>query len=190
MGIAPKPSGFATSKVGKEKILQRTKGLLDDSSVLLALPFEGVTKEQVDILRDMIPDETTASVVKNSLMGISTKGTEFEGVTGFLKDENMFVFVPEGKSKATFEGIKKWQKEVKRTESEHALKCAILEGVVYTDGNVETACNLPTKEELLTKIAIGLKYPSLKIARAVKAVPTKVGRAFGALKKKLEEEEQ
>lgn len=188
MGIAPKPSGYASTRAGKQAILDRTKKLVDSSSLILTLPFEGVSKEHVDILRKELPAEVTASVVKNNLLKMTTVGTSFEPLNEFAQYETMYVFIPEGKSKATYKSIEKWQKDVNRKEDIHALKCAVMEGAVYTGSQIEGVCSLPTKEELITKIAIGIKSPSLKLGRAVAAVPNKLGRAFGALKKKLEDE--
>lgn len=68
MGIAPKPSGFATTKAGKTAILERTKKLVSESSFIITVPYEGVNKEDTDILKKMLPEPVTASVVKNSLM--------------------------------------------------------------------------------------------------------------------------
>ena len=185
---APKPSGFSNTKAGKTAILERTKVLLDRSQLIISLPVDGVTKEHVDILRKELPKATKASVVKNSLMCKAVEGTSFAPISEGLRDENMFLFIPEGESKATYEGLKRWMKEVKRTEPEFQAKVAVLEGQRYTKSAIDTVVNLPTKKELLTKIAVGIKSVPTKIARGIKVVPNKLGRAFGALKNKLEDE--
>ena len=189
MGTAPKPSGKANTKEGKVAILERTKKLIDSSNLILTLPFEGVTKEQVDLLRKEIPKGTTkVSVVKNALMKKSLEGTKFEALGKAIKGETMFFFIPEGESKPTFEALQRWSKEAKRTEPQHKPTAAAMENTLYGAAQVEAVVNLPTKKELITKIAQGIKAVPLKVARGVKAVPNKLGRAFGALKTKLEEE--
>ncbi len=45
------PSGFANTKAGKTAILERTRALLDQSSLVIAVPAQGITKEQVDMLK-------------------------------------------------------------------------------------------------------------------------------------------
>jgi hypothetical protein len=40
-------------------------------------------------------------------------GTTFEPIISNLKNENIFLFIPEGQAKPTYEAFKKWQKEVK-----------------------------------------------------------------------------
>ena len=66
--IAPRPSGYATTKAGKTAILERTKKLVDESAFIITVPFEGVSKEKTDLLKKMLPNDVKASVVKNKLM--------------------------------------------------------------------------------------------------------------------------
>ena len=185
----PKPSGFSNTKAGKAKILERTKALLESSSIVLTVPFEGVDVEQVDMLRKQLKKSgAKASVVKNSLIALAAKGTKFEPIGEGLKEENMFVFIPEGEAKGAYEELKKWQKEIKRTEPQFLTRTAIMEGVRYDGKGIDAVTSLPTKKELITKIAQGIKAVPTKVARGVKAVPNKLGRAFGALKDKIEKE--
>jgi large subunit ribosomal protein L10 len=107
----PKPSGFSNTKAGKTAILERTKALLDASSIVLAVPFEGVDVEKVDALRKQLKKSgAKASVIKNSLIRKAAEGTKFEAIGEKLKQENIFIFIPEGESKPAYEELKKWQK--------------------------------------------------------------------------------
>ena len=63
-----------------------------------------------------------------------------------------------------------------------------MDGIAHKDKAIEAVVSLPTKKELITKIAQGIKAVPTKVARGVKAVPNKLGRAFGALKDKIEKE--
>lgn len=185
--VAPKPSGYSSTKEGKAAVIARTKALIHASSMIITVPFEGVTKENTDILRKALPSGINASIVKNALMRKSIEGTEFEALIDNLKHENMFFFIPEGQAKAGFEAFRKWQKEIKRIEPEYDAKVLVTEGQVYTGARLEYVVSLPSKLELITKVAVGIKATPLRLARAIKAVPNKVGRAFGAYKTKLEE---
>lgn len=168
--------------------MERTKELIDKSALIIAIPAKGITKEQVDFFRKELPAGVTASVVKNSLMRIAVKETPFEKLSEHVAEQNMFMFIPEGEAKPAYAAYKKFQKEFKKTDPVHDPRNAIMEGQMYFDKNVEAVSNLPTKLELITKIAIGIKTVPTKVGRGVNAVPNKLGRAFALLRDKLEEE--
>jgi large subunit ribosomal protein L10 len=186
----PKPSGFSNTRAGKVAILERTKKLVDQSSLVLTIPVQGVTKENTDILRKTLPKTTIASVVKNSIFRKAVEGTDFAPLAEIVRDETMYLFVPEGEAKKTYEAYKKWQKEIKRTDNIYDVKAGAIEGMLVQGANIEVVVNLPTKLELITKIAQGIKAVPTKVARGIKAVPTKVGRAFAAVRDQIEEKEK
>lgn len=188
--VNPKPSGFSNTKAGKVVILERTKNLIDTSAMIITVPIEGVSKENVDILRKSLPKKTKASVIKNAIFRIAIKGTNFEPLTPTLGDETMYLFIQEGDAKETFESFKKWQKEVKRNEDKFNAKAGAIEGILAVGADLDTVVNLPTKLELITKIAQGIKAVPTKVAKGIKAVPNKLGRAFAAVRDQLEEKEK
>jgi large subunit ribosomal protein L10 len=186
---APKPSGKANTKEGKIAILERTKALLSTSQLVITVPFEGVSKEQTDMLRKEMGKKVKASVVKNALMRKALEDTPFAAMGPTLKNENIFFFIPEGEAKPAYEGFKRWQKEVKRNDPNQEPKTAIMDSVLYTGAKtIEGVTKLPTKLELITKIAQGIKAVPTKVGRGIAAPGNKLGRAFSALRNKLEEE--
>ena len=183
----PKPSGLSNTKAGKTIILERTKKLLDSSQLVITVPYAGVSKEQSDMLRKEMGKKVKSSVVKNSLMRKAIEGTSFEVLKTVLKNENIFFFIPEGEAKPAMEGFKRWQKEIKRTEDIHEPKSAAMDNVLYTGKTIAAVTNLPTKKELITKIAQGIKAVPTKVGRGIAAPGNKLGRAFMAIKNKLED---
>lgn len=186
--LAPKPSGFTSTKEGKAKSLARARQLVDQSGFIIIVPIEGVSKENIDLLRKDLPKGTVASVVKNSLMRVVIKDTPFAALKPALKQENMYFFIPEGSQKDVLEVYKKWQKEAKRAEPEFDAKAGVLEGVLYTGEGLESAVKMPSRKELITSIAIAIKAVPTKLARTVKAVPAKVGKAINLVKEKQAKE--
>lgn len=188
--VAPKPSGFANTKAGKSVILERTKALIDSSNLIITLPIDGVTKEQIDLLRKELPKSTKASVVKNALMRIAITDSPFAAMnTGKgVKGENMYLFIQEGEAKDSYKALKSWAKEAKRTEAQFLPRYGAMDGELFKGEGLEAVVNLPTKKEIITKIAQGIKAVPTKVGRSIKAVPSKLGRAIGALKNKLEED--
>ena len=190
MGINPTPSGFASTREGKKAIVERTKKLIDDASLIAVIPSSGISVEQVDFLRKELPAGTVASVVKNTLFKVAVKDTPFDA----MKDQedmtypNMYFFVPEGESKPTFQAFAKFKKEFPEKHKKLEAKFACMEGGIYRDAQFDAVTNLPTKDELYTKIAIAIKAVPTKVAQGVKAVPSKLGRAIGAIKDQKEKE--
>lgn len=182
--IAPKPSGFASTKEGKTAILERTKALVNSAGFVIIAPIEGANKESIDILRRSLPETTKAHVVKNALMRIAVRDSKYECLIPYLKHESMYFFIAEGEQKKAFEAYKKWQSEVKRTEPQFDARVGVLEGTVYTEKDVETAVNFPTRKELMTQIAIAVRMIPTKLGRSLNAVPSKVARAINAVKEK------
>lgn len=185
--VNPKPSGLSNTKEGKGIILERTKKLLSTSQLIIQVPFSGVTKEQTDMLRKEMGKKVKSSIVKNKLMSKAVEGTPFEILKGTLKEENMFFFIPEGEAKPAYEGFKRWQKEIKRQEPEHEPKSAVMDGVIYTGKTIEGVTKLPTKLELITKIAQGIKAVPTKVGKGVAATGNKMGRAFAAVRDQIGE---
>merc|ERR1712146_719670 len=144
-----------------------TKALIENSQLIISVASAGITKEQIDTLRKAIPKETKAAVVKNSLMKVALKGSEFESLGENLKNENMFFFIPEGEARTTYEEFEKWAKETKR-EKEGAAKVAVMDGVKYEGpAAIKNLSKLPTKLELITKIGLLLRLCPLRLVRGL-----------------------
>ena len=129
----------------------------------------------------------SSDIDKNKILQ-ALEGSEFEKMSEKLNFENMYLFVPEGETKATYDAFKKWQKEISRTDDTHNPRYGAMEGNVYEGKALKDIASLPSKKELITKIAQGIKAVPTKVGKGINAVPNKVGRAFGAFKNKLEED--
>ena len=186
--VSPKPSGINSTPQGKAVVMERTKKMMESSLMILAVPFEGVTKENTDLLKNALPEGVKASMVKNALIRKCVEGTDFVPLAENLKQENMFLFCPEGTSQASYAALKKWQKEVKRTEPEFCAKVVVIEGEKYNGTELEYVVNLPTKKELLARLCRALKDPPTRLARALKAIPERMAKVFGQVLLQKEEE--
>lgn len=181
--VNPKPSGLANTKEGKEVILNRTKELVAKSSMILVAPIQGVSKEHIDVLRSELPEGTVASVVKNSLLRLCVADTSFRALLPSLKHENLYFFIPEGATKKAFEGFQRWRKDVANREGpEFDFKAIALEGEQFLGPMIEEIAKLPSKKELLAKLAMLLQSVPTRLARSIQAVPLQVGRALNSLK--------
>lgn len=169
-------SGYATSRAGKEKRVTDVKGLLDSSQMIFTVPASSITVAQAQKLRRSMPEGTTISVVKNTIMTRAVEGTEYEAACSFLTGPNMWFFIEEDIGAS----IKAWNaftKEYKKDET-HPILGGVIEGTKYDANGVQAIGTLPSKKELYAKIAGSIKAVPTKVARVIKAPSSKLARAI------------
>lgn len=169
-------SGYASSRAGKEERVATVKGLLDTSEMIFAVPASQITVAQAQKLRRTMPEGTTITVIKNTIMDRAIAGTQYEAATSFLTGANMWFFIEEDIGAS----IKAWNaftKETKKDET-HPVVGGITEGTAYDAAGVAAIGQLPTKKELYAKIAGSIKAVPTKVARVIKAPSSKLARAI------------
>ena len=169
--------GEATTLEGKKDTVSKVKELLDKSEMIITVPASGITVSKVQQLRRSLPEGTTAKVVKNKLMARAIEGTSWEtaGET-FLKGSNMWFFIEEDIGGT----VKSWQAFLKDAglKDSHYINGGNIEGINYDEKGVDAISKLPSKMELIAKIAGGIKAVPTKLARVTNAPGTKMARAI------------
>ena len=168
--------GGATTLEGKKETVSAVQELLDSSEMIFTVPASGITVSEVQSLRRSLPEGTTMKVVKNKLMARAIEGTDYEPVGDMLKGANMWFFIEEdiGGSVKSFNAF---TKEYGKKET-HAIIGGNIEGTNYDAAGVDAISKLPSKIELITRIAGSIKAVPTKVARVVKAPGMKVARAI------------
>ena len=169
-------SGFATSLEGKTEKVAKYKELLDTSQMIFTVPAGSMTVSESESLRRSLPEGTTASVVKNTIMNRAVAGTEYEAATSLLKGPNMWFFI-EDDIGATIKAWKAFVKETGKQET-HSIQGGVLESQAYDASGVEAIGKLPSKDELYAKIAGSIKAVPTKVARVIKEPNSKLARAI------------
>jgi hypothetical protein len=96
-------------------------------------------------------------ITKNTLMRIAVDGDEnWQPMTEFLKDSSAFLLIKDDLGGAIKE-YQAFQKETKKT----VLRGGVMEGQALTEDQVKAITELPTKEELMARLAgaINAMYP-------------------------------
>merc|ERR1712161_46594 len=120
------------------------------------------TVKEVQLLRRSLPESTTMSVVKNKLMLKACEGTDYQNaLSDGLSGSNMWFFI----------------KEAEKTES-HPILGGITEGTFYDAAKVTAISKLPSKLELITKVAVLVKAIPTKVARTIKEPGAKLARTI------------
>lgn len=169
-------SGYATSRVGKEQRVADVKGLLDTSQMIFTVPASSISVAQAQKLRRSMPEGTTITVIKNTIMSRAIDGTDYEAATSLLTGANMWVFIEEDIGAS----IKAWNAFVKETKKDetHSILGGVIEGTSYDSKGVQAVGTLPSKKELYAKIAGSIKAVPTKVARVIKAPSSKLARAI------------
>ncbi len=170
-------TGYATSLEGKKNRVETVKGLLDNSEMIFSVPASSISVAEVQTLRRSLPEGTTMSVVKNKLFARAAAGTPYEEASaGLLKGANMWFFIEEDIG-GTVKAFESFAKDSGKKES-HGIIGGVVEGVAYDTKGVIAISKLPSKIELITKIAGSIKAVPTKVARSIKANPEKLARAI------------
>jgi len=170
-------SGFASTKEGKQVKVDNVKGLIDTSQMIFAVPADSLSVGESQSLRRSMPEGTTISVVKNTLMNRAVQGTEYEKATSeLLKGSNMWFFIEEDIGAS----IKAWNAFTKETgkKETHSILGGVVEGTLYDQKGVDAIGKLPSKKELYAQIAGSINAVPTKVARVIKAPNSKLARAI------------
>ena len=179
-------SGYATSMPGKTAKITNIKGLLDTSELIFSIDGSALSVLEVQSLRRSLPEGTTMSMIKNTLMSRACAGTDYEEATAdMLKGSNMWFFIEEDIG-GTVKSFNSFTKEFGKKES-HAIKAGVVEGVAYDEAGVVAISKLPSKIELITMIAGSIKAVPTKVARVIKAPGEKTARAIKLATEKASE---
>jgi len=170
--------GEASTLTGKVAKVETVKGLLEKSEMIFAVPASSLTVGQVQKLRAELPEGTTLSVVKNTLMERAVEGTSYEiaNKEGLLKGSNMWFFIEEDIG-GTVASLTKFAKDNGKKDT-HQPICGVIDGTALDAAAVDAVSKLPSKLELIARIAGGIKAVPTKVARVIKAPSTKVARAI------------
>lgn len=149
------PLGRTSTPAGKEARVQGVKELLEGKILLFSVPSAGLSMKQLSNLREKMPDTTQVMVVKNTLMDRACSETDWSSISELLTRENMWFFVGE-EIRETVDGYEKWLKEENIKEG-FDIKAGVTEGGNLTPDGVKAMSKLPTKLELIARIASSLK---------------------------------
>ena len=177
----------ALSRAGKEATVAKLVDAFDASAAAFGVRFKGVSVKDVEGLRRSLPPSARMIVCKNTLVKLAAEKAEgeWEVLSPAAALDNAWIFADEeaisGSVKAYTAFAAKLQetltKEERATVKRTTVSGGVLEGRFLTGADVESLKNMPTKAELMQKIAILIKRVPTKLALSIKAVPRKV--AFG-----------
>lgn len=170
-------AGVASTLDGKKSRVAALSTLLEGSEFAFTIPNTGITVPEGNELRAALPEGSTATVVKNTLMARAAEGTEWDVATPELALSNMWIFVGDD-IKGSLKAVKDWAKASEKAET-HDVVLGVIDGGLLDTAEVAKLAKLPSKLELIARIAGALNMAGAEgIAKRIKQVPTKLGRAI------------
>ena len=166
----------------KKEIVSELKGLLSESSLALVIDYEGLNVSQITDLRNrMRPTGTVCKRTKNTLMRIAVEeDTQWQPMTQYLQDSSVFLLVKED-LKDAITAYEDFQKATKKT----TIRGGVLEGQALSVDQVKALKDLPSKQELMARIAGGLNSIATKLAVGINQVPTKLATGINEVPNSL-----
>lgn len=155
----------------KQALVAELKETLSDSSLAMVIEYQGLSVAEItDLRRRMRSTGTVCKMAKNTLMRIAVEGDhKWQPMTEFLKGSSVFLLVQDD-MKAAIKAYQEFQRASKKTE----LRGGVMEGRALTEADIKALTELPSKEELMARLAGGLNAISTKLAVGLNAVPTQV----------------
>jgi len=154
-------------KSEKQKDLDNLKTELAKVSTVILTTFQGITVEDDTKLRRAVQAAGGKyQVVKNTLAERAGSGTAAEGVLKNLKGTHSIAYTatdPVALAKA----LTKIAKDVPAFQ----FKSGVVEGKVISIAEIKQLAEMPSREELISKIMFLLNAPAQRIALALNALP-------------------
>lgn len=155
----------------KKAIVADFQATLNETQLALVVDYKGLTVAEITDLRDRLyPTGSECKIVKNTLVRIAVSGNStWEPIQNFLKGTNAFVLVKDDLGGA-IKAYQDFQKATKKTE----LCGGVMEGRALGLDDLKAIVDLPSKEELMARIAGGINRIPTKLAVGLNAVPTQL----------------
>ena len=144
--------------------------------------IEALNAEQTAALRrQCFEKKIKLVVVKNTLLNkaLEIVGKADEELVAVLKGSTSIMFAETGKAPAQL------IKEFRKQNDKPILKAAYVEGCTYVgDNQIDTLCNIKSREELIGDIVLLLQSPAKNV---ISALQSNAGQKIAGLVKALEE---
>ncbi len=154
-------------KSEKQQDLDQLKTDLAKVSTVILTTFQGITVEDDTKLRRAVQAAGGSyQVVKNTLAELAGAGTPAAGVLKDLKGTNSIAYT-QTDPVALAKALTKIAKDVPSFQ----FKSGVVEGRVISINEIKQLADMPSKEELISKIMFLLNAPAQRIAMALNALP-------------------
>jgi len=152
----------------KAAVVEEVEALMDKSSLMFCVRTAGVQVNELNDLRQKLPEGVSLKCTKNTLVKRAAQAyPRFQNGDSLLEYSNYWFFVPEGDMR---EAVELWNDFAKESgkKKEREIVGGMFEGQALDADGIVAVTKLPTKQEQMGKTAVLLKMLPSKLARVVK----------------------
>ena len=150
----------------KQPIVEEIKGYADQAKAAVLVDYCGLTVEQDTRLRKQLREAGIVyKVYKNTMLKRAFEGTDFAQLNDQLEGPTAIAFSLEDATAAARE-LNKFAKTADKLQ----FKAAVVEGTYYDEAGVKALANIPSREELISKLLGSMQSPITNFARVIKQV--------------------
>ncbi len=157
----------------KKPIVEEISATIKDAQSVVLVDYRGLTVAQDTELRKQLREAgITYKVYKNTMMNFAFKGTDFEALAPYLDGPNAMA-VSTTDATAPARVLANFAKTAKELE----IKAGVVEGTVYDANGMKAISEIPSREELLSKLLGSIQSPIANFARCMNQLAEKGGAA-------------
>jgi len=151
----------------KEQIVSELQGKLKEAKLGVLTSFSGMNVEKMEALRNALrKSNAELKVVKNTLLGIASKETDFNVLADHFKWPVAVVLShkdPVGPTKVLIDFARK--------NPELEIKVGVLDGKLLTKSDISALAELPSREVLLGKLVSVMAAVPTSFVTVLSGVP-------------------
>lgn len=169
----------------KEQLVGEVGEYFASSGAAYLVNFEGCSCQSLTELRsELRPSGAKFAIVKNTLIKRAVAGTDAEGIGEGLVGPTAVVWAGEDPV-APAKVISKFAK----AQDSFSIKSGLIDGKVIDAAGVGQLAELPSKEELLSKLLALINAPATQLLQTINAPAAQVVRLLGAWQSELEKKD-
>ncbi|EAT14841.1 50S ribosomal protein L10 [Desulfuromonas acetoxidans] len=162
----------------KVQLVEEFAAKLATAKAAFVADYRGLNVDEVNELRGKLRGAGVEyRVVKNTLLRLAAKGTDFECLGDYLQGPTAIAIAQEDPV-APAKVLAEYAKDSKFFE----LKTAVLEGKILSEGEVKALAELPSREVLLGKMLGSINAPVSNFVGVLAAVPRSLVQVLGAIR--------
>ena len=153
----------------KKDVVSEIKEKLDKSVSIVLVDYRGLDSEQVAELRNHLREaEVDYKIYKNTLLKIAMEDEKYKEIKNVLEGPTAVAF---SYTDATIAARK--LNDIAKKYQNLQFKAGIVENTFYDEEKIKAIGEIPSREELLSKLLGSLKSPITNFARVLKQVAEK-----------------